>query len=39
MLKSGGMEYRCEDLPQYGVVLVSPLSAEYQALLADIEQY
>ena len=37
MLKSGGMEYRCEDLPQYGVVLVSPLSAEYPALLADIE--
>ncbi len=31
------MEYRCEDLPQYGVVLVPPSSPEYAALLADIE--
>jgi hypothetical protein len=32
------MEYRCEDLPQYGVLLVPPSSPEYGALLADIER-
>src|SRR5262249_14184556 len=30
------MEFRCEDLPQYGVVLVGPTVAEYNSLLADI---
>src|SRR5260370_3188490 len=32
------MEYRCEDLPRYGVVLLSPSSSEYAALLADIQK-
>jgi hypothetical protein len=32
------MEYRCEDLPQFGVVLVPPSSPEYAALLADIQK-
>ena len=31
------MEYRCEDLPQYGVELVPASSPEFAALLADIE--
>ena len=31
------MEYRCEDLPRYGVVLVPPSSPEFVALLADIQ--
>ncbi len=30
------MEFRCEDLPQHGVVLVPPTSPEYDTLLADI---
>jgi hypothetical protein len=33
-----GMEYRCEDLPRYGVVLFPPSSPEYAALLADIQK-
>jgi hypothetical protein len=32
------MEYRCEDLPQYGVVLIPPSSPDYAALLADIQK-
>jgi hypothetical protein len=32
------MEYRCEDLPRYGVVLLPPSSPEYIALLADIQK-
>jgi hypothetical protein len=31
------MEYRCEDLSQFGVVLFPPTDPEYPALLADIE--
>jgi hypothetical protein len=31
------MEYRCEDLPRYGVVLLPPSSPEYAGLLADIQ--
>jgi hypothetical protein len=32
------MEFRCEDLPQFGVVLVPPSSAEYEQLRADIQR-
>jgi hypothetical protein len=32
------MEYRCEDLPSYGVVLVAPSSSEYAGLLGDIQK-
>lgn len=32
------MEFHCEDLPQYGVVLVPPSSPEYDLLLADIQR-
>jgi len=32
------MEYRCGDLPQYGVVLAPPSSPEFAALLADIQK-
>jgi hypothetical protein len=32
------MEYRCEDLPQYGVVLLPPSSPDYAGLLADIQK-
>ena len=32
------MDYRCEDLPRYGVVLVPPSAPEYAALLADIRK-
>jgi len=31
------MKFRCEDLPQYGVVLIPPSSPEYAALIADIQ--
>jgi hypothetical protein len=31
------MEYRCEDLPQYGVVLLPPSSPKYSGLFADIQ--
>jgi hypothetical protein len=30
------MEYRCEDLPKYGVVLVPPSSPEFAALFAGV---
>src|SRR3954464_4747547 len=33
------MEYRCEDLPRYGVVLIPPSSPEYDELLSDIHQW
>jgi hypothetical protein len=32
------MEFRCEDLPQHGVVLIPPTSPEYDPLLADIQR-
>ncbi|GEM_PF-3479837 len=32
------MEFRCEDLPQHGVVLVPPTSREYDTLLAEIRR-
>ena len=32
------MEYRCEDLPQYGVVLLPPSLPDYAGLLADIQK-
>jgi hypothetical protein len=32
------MEFHCEDLPQFGVVLVPPSSPEYDRLLADIQR-
>jgi hypothetical protein len=32
------MEYRCEGLSRYGVVLVPPSSPEYAGLLADIQK-
>ena len=32
------MEFRCEDLPQFDVVLVPPSSAEYEQLRADIQR-
>lgn len=32
------MEFHCEDLPQYGVVLVPPTAAEYDSLVADIQR-
>jgi hypothetical protein len=31
------MEYLCEDLPRYGVVLLPPSSPDYAGLLADIQ--
>jgi hypothetical protein len=32
------MEFYCEDLPQYGVVLIPPSSAEYDAFVEDIQR-
>jgi hypothetical protein len=32
------MVFRCEDLPQYGLVLVPPAAPEYDGLVADIEK-
>src|SRR5580692_4144818 len=32
------VEYRCEDLPAFGVVLAPPSSPEYTGLLADIQK-
>jgi len=32
------MEFQCEDLPQYGLSLVPSSSADYDALLSDIQQ-
>ena len=32
------MEFRCEDFPQFGVVLVPPSSPDYEGLLADIQR-
>jgi hypothetical protein len=32
------MEFRCEDLPQFGVILVPPSSSEYDRLLGDIQR-
>ena len=32
------MELRCEDLPQFGLVLVPPSAPEYDGLLADIQR-
>jgi hypothetical protein len=34
---NSSMEFHCEDLPQFGVVLVPPSSPEYDRLLADIQ--
>ena len=31
------MEFLCQDLPKYGLVLVPPSSADYQPLLTDIQ--
>lgn len=32
------MEYRCEDLPQYGVILLPPSSPDYPSLAAGIQE-
>ena len=32
------MEFRCEDLPQFGLVLVPPTAPEYDGLLEDIQR-
>ncbi len=33
------MEFRCEDLAEHGLVLLSPWSPEYATLLADIRRH
>src|SRR5690242_6622236 len=44
MIRSGGMcedgvvNFLCEDLPRYGLVLVPPSAEDYNALLADIQR-
>lgn len=38
VLVPDSVQFECEDLPQRGLVLVTPNSSEYDALLADIQQ-
>ena len=38
MCEDGVVNFLCEDLPRYGLVLVPPSSEDYNALLADIQR-